>query len=207
MRKIKPRWDEDSIVQANTDIDRVMPSDPVWNYVSLSNHPECKEVEDNDGGKWLLFVPDEIFVQTFRELAKMAANFELTYSFKASGEEGSKHVFCIYCQDYRNIRFIRKVAETLLNRGFVERFGYQYRDGTKAIFFKSNETTHYKSNALGEHLTLFRYNDKKELHVKEFNDDDQFSWRLVVDEDPTVVDNFENHQLVLTFKEDDDLDG
>jgi len=209
MRKIKPRWDGSSIIQANTDIDLVVPSDPVWNYVSFSNHPEIKEKNYNNYGKWLLFVPDEIFVETFRELAKLAASMQLTGSFKASGgnDDGKAHVFCIYCPDYWNIPFVRKIADTLLKHGFIERFGYKYRDGTKAIYFKTDETTYYKSRALGEHLTLFRYTDKGELFVKEFDENENPSWKLVTTDDSDVVKNFNAHLMGLVYSEEgEDLD-
>ena len=207
-RKIKPRWEEHPVIQSDTDIDNFIPPDPIWNYVAFSNHPSIKKKDFNNNGKWLLFVPDKVFVETFRELAKLAAGMCLTDSFKASGNgDGRKeHVFCIYCPNYLDISFVRKIADVLLQHGFIERFGYQYRDGTKAIFFKTDETTDYKSRALGEHLTLFRYTNKGELHVKEFDENGNYSWKLVTSNDPNVVNNFSGYLASLVFSgEDEDL--
>ena len=205
MRKVKPRWTESSVIQAGTDFENFIPPDPGWNYVSLSNHPEITRVNLHSVGKWLLFVPDDVFVDTFRELAKLAAEMRLTDEFKASGDtdERKTHVFCIYCPDYWNVSFVRKIAEVLLKHGFIERFGYRYKDGTKAIFFKTDDTTRYKSHALGEHLTLFKYTDKGELHVKEFDEGGGYFWKLVTTNNPDVVKNFGDHLASLIYSGED----
>jgi hypothetical protein len=195
MKKIKPIWELHSVIQENTDIDSFIPPNPGWNHISLSNHPQCKDTSSGYNGKWLIFVPNDAFIDVFREIAKMATKMELTGSLKASGsaENGREHVFCIYCPDYRKIAFVRKIAQTLKAYGFIERFGYRYSDKSKAIFFKTDNATHYKSRAAGEALTLFRFTENKELSVKEFDERRNPSWRLLVGNDSKVVKNFETH--------------
>lgn len=37
------QFDEDSVIQKNTDIDNFVPPYPGWNYVRVLNHPEDKD--------------------------------------------------------------------------------------------------------------------------------------------------------------------
>ena len=79
-------------------------------------------------------------------------------------------------------------------------YGYRYRDDTKALFFKTDATTHYKSEARGESLTLFKIDNNRHLYVKEFNNG-RPSWKLVEnDNDPNIVENFESHLMDLEME-------
>ncbi len=199
MRKIKPIWESDSVIQEDTNIDSFIPPHPEWNYVSLSNHPECKNTSDEKNGKWLIFVSDEVFIETFREVARMAKEMKLTDSFKARGSdiEGNEHVFCIYCPDYTNISFVKKIGKVLLEHKFIDRFGYKYKDGTKALFFKTDEATRFMSKSLGKSLTLFKYTDRDEFFVKEFDKYGKAMWELANSDNPQIVENFEAYLFSL----------
>lgn len=201
------QFDEDSVIQKNTNIDKFVPPYPGWNYVRILNHPEDNDpyfyIQDGVGkmnsGKWLLFTPNKDFVNVFRKIAKLAKEFKLTHCFKASGEpsENGEHVFCIYSGNYRNLSFVRKIGNELIDGGFLMEYGYQYRDGTKALYFKTDDATHYKSQARGESLTLFKIDNSRNLYVKEFNNGKP-SWKLVEnDNDLSIVDNFEFHLMSL----------
>lgn len=207
----KAKFDSDSVIQEDTDIGTFIPPNPGWNYVTILNHPIDKDPYHNitEGahiikyGKWLLFVPNKDFLKVFRKVAKLTKKFKLTLCFKASGsrDEKGEHVFCIYCGDYTNISFVRKIANVLVDEGFLEMHGYQYRDGTKALFFKTDEATHHQSKSAGQSLTLYKINNKKELFVKEFNNGKP-SWKLVIkDDDPTIVKNFEFYLDTLGMDE------
>ena len=200
----KTVFNPDSVIQYNTNIDRFAPPYAGWNYVRILNHPEDPN-EYNMGrcGKWLLFVPNKDFIDVFRKIAKLAKELKLTHCFKASGSPSEKgeHVFCIYCSDCSNISFVRKIANVLLINGFLDRYGYQYRDGTKALYFKTDSATEYKSESRGQSLTLFRFTDKKELFVKEFYDGKP-SWKLITnDADSSVIENFEIYLTTLEMNE------
>jgi|SRR3989344_6169666 len=202
-------FEEDSVVQHDTDIDAFVPPHPGWNYVSITNHPKDKYIYERDVcGKWLIFVPTEEFVWAFRELAKLAKSLRLTHSFKASGRpaENGEHVFCVYCGNSSKTSFVRQIADTLTDEGFLDKYGFQYRNGTKALFYKTDTATHYKSQARGMSLTLYRFTDKKELFVKEFNDGTP-NWRLVTsDENPSIMDSFNMHLSSLEMDRSMDYD-
>lgn len=194
----KSIFDEHSVINENTDLESFIPPNPGWNYVSLKKHPEDFYV-NSYCGKWLLFVPTNEFVETFRELAKLAKEFKLTHAFKASGRpENGTHVFCIYCGNYKEIEFVGKIAKTLLEEGFVDRFGYKYRSGSKAIFFKTDETTHYKSDSKGESLSLFKFHDDYSFFVKKFFNGKP-SWEQITSLDSEIVDSFEEHLSFLSM--------
>lgn len=194
-----------SVVKRIDEIDNVLPSNPGWNYVDLFEHPLDLPYSSKYTGKWLLFIPNKDFIKVFRHLAKLSSEMKLTRTFKAAGgdEDGKEHVFCIYCNS-TNIPFIRTIAETLNCEGYIEKYGYKYRDGSKAIFFKTDEATHYKSHSAGESLTLFRYNTKGELFVKEFNSN-RPEWKLLEksDTDPSVISNFHLYLESLNIPEDE----
>lgn len=194
---------EDSVIQKNTDIDNFIPPNPGWNYIRILNHPFSKvDYHSNYYGKWLLFVPNMEFISVFRQIAKLAVQMKLTASLKASGTpERNEHVFCIYCENYKDISFVRKIADVLLSEGLLMRYGYQYGDGTKALFFKTDAATHYKSRAIGQSLTLFKFTDRKELYVKEFHSGNP-SWKLVMnDTDSNITYSFEQHLIDLEIKD------
>ena len=193
-----------SVVQSIDEIDNFIPQNPEWNYVQVVDHPLDSSYYPEFTGKWLLFVPDSDFIAVFRRLAKLTAEMKLTGSFKAAGrsnEEGS-HVFCVYCNS-ADIPFVRTIAETLDNEGYIEKYGFEYRDGSKAIFFKTDEATHYENRSLGKSLTLFRYNRRKELSVKEFNQNVPH-WKLLDkrENDPSVLDNFRYYLISLSLPDD-----
>ena len=202
----KKLFDSDSVIDENTNIDYFIPPNQGWNYIRLLDHPEDYfENKRNDTcGKWLIFVPDNDFINVFRKLAKLTKELQLTSCFKASGKKDDRglHVFCVYCMNYRNIKFIRKIAEVLLKEGFLIKYGYKYKnDNTYALFFKTDETTHYKSKASGEHLTLFRYTNINQLFVKEFINDKP-NWKLVeYDEEKGLTENFEMHLDILSMND------
>jgi len=204
------QFDEDSVIQKNTDLDSFVPPYPGWNYVRVLNNPEDKDPylyikecpNTINVGKWLLFTPNKDFVKVFRKAAKLAKDFKLTHCFKASGRpsENGEHVFCIYCGDYKNISFVRQIGNTLIDEGLLMEYGYKYRDGTKALFFKTDATTHYKSEARGESLTLFKIDNNRHLYIKEFNIG-RPSWKLVEkDNDSSIVENFESHLMDLEME-------
>ena len=200
--KGKKIFDSDSVIDEKTNIDQFIPPYPGWNYVRLLQHPEDRfnyQYNIDTCGKWLVFVPAQEFVEVFRKLCKLAKEFKLTHCFKASGEpgKGDMHVFCIYCSDYHNFSFVRKIGNTLLTEGILDKYGYKYRDGTRALFFKTDNTTHYKSNAFGESLTLFRFTNKRELYIKEFFDNKP-GWKIVIDDNQRdLTENFEMHLETL----------
>ena len=199
------KFTELSVVQRTDEIDRIIPPHLGWNYVDLAHHPLDSPYSDEYTGKWLLFVPNSDFIKVFRRLAQLTAEMKLTRTFKASGSEndGKKHVFCIYCNS-ANIPFVRTIAETLNNERYIDKYGYKYRDGSKAIYFKTDEATHYESRSLGKSLTLFRYNTRKELSVKEFNQNGP-EWKLLSkhENDSTVLENFRSYLNSLSFPDDD----
>ena len=198
-------FDSSSVINNKTDIDNFIPPNPGWNYVRIKNNPEDPDKHTGFCGKWLLFIPNREFISVFRKIAKLAKELKLTHCFKASGSpgRGGEHVFCIYCSDYRQIYFVRKIAETLLSGKFLEKYSYTYKDGTKAIYFKTDNATHYKSNARGLSLTLFKFTNQKELFVKEFHDGKP-TWKLVTnDNNQRIADNFENHLMMLEINETD----
>ena len=199
-------FDSYSEVQDNTNIDFFIPPNPGWNYVRLISHPEDnnKKYEYNCG-KWLLFVPESEFNNVFRTLAKLVKEYKLTSCFKASGEPDQKglHVFCIYCTDCSNISFVRKIAELLNSLGYVKLYGYKYQNGISAIFFKTDSATEYMSHSRGKSLTLFKYEENKQLYVKEFNGFKP-SWKLVIgDTDKKIIENFQDYLDTLKFDPSD----
>jgi len=207
-------FDEDSVIQNSTNIEKFIPPYPGWNYVKVLNHPEdpdpfhnIKEgVYKNNVGKWLLFIPNQDFFEVFRQIAKLAKQFKLTHCFKASGEptEKGEHVFCIYCGDYTKIAFVRKIGNVLINEGLLDKYGWTYRNGGKALFFKTDSATEYMSISRGKSLTLFKINNDKELYVKEFTDGKP-SWKLITnDDDSNIVNSFEMHLTTLSME---DIDG
>lgn len=199
------KFTELSVVQRTDEIDRIIPPHLGWNYVDLAHHPLDSPYSDEYTGKWLLFVPNSDFIKVFRRLAQLTAEMKLTRRFKASGSEndGKEHVFCIYCNS-ANIPFVRTIADTLNNERYIDKYGYKYRDGSKAIFFKTDEATHYKSSSLGESLTLFKYTTGKELFVKEFNTNGP-KWKFLdkSNNDPAVLDNFRSYLESLSFTDDE----
>ena len=194
-----------SVVQSIDEINNFIPPYPGWNYVEVDNHPLDSPYSFNYTGKWLLFVPNSDFVEIFRRLAKLTSAMKLTRTFKASGlnEDNKDHVFCVYCNS-NDITFVRTIAETLDKEGYIEKYGYKYRNGSKAIFFKTDETTHYKSSAMGMSLTLFRFNTKKEFFVKVFNEKLP-EWKLVDknEKDVKIIDNFRSYLNSLYLQDDD----
>jgi hypothetical protein len=205
MGKIHVKFNGRSVVQDVDEIDSFIPPNPGWNYVEVQDHPLDTPYSHEYTGKWLLFVPDSDFITVFRRLAKLTAGLELTRSFKAAGlsEKDGNHVFCVYCNS-ADIPFVRKIAETLDNEGYLEKYGYKYRDGSKAVYFKTEEATHYESRSRGMSLTLFRYNTRKELSVKEFNKNGP-EWKPLDkhENDSTIIDNFRSYLDYLSFSEDD----
>ena len=205
MGKIHVKFTELSVVQSIDEIDRFIPPNPGWNYVQVAGHPLDSPYSPEYTGKWLLFVPNSDFIAVFRRLAELTAEMKFTGTFKASGhsENEGDHVFCIYCNS-ADIPFVRTIAETLNNEGYIEKYGYKYRDGSKAIYFKTDEATHYESRSLGKSLTLFRYNTRKELSVKEFNQNGP-EWKLLSkhENDSTVLENFRSYLNSLSFPDDD----
>lgn len=185
-------FDSDSVVKESTNIDVFIPPNPGWNFVRLLHHPEDNsEYHPAYCGKWLLFVPDEDFVSVFRTLAKLTRDYNLTQCFKASGRPDNKnlHVFCIYCLDCKDFPFVKKIANKLNNLGFIKKYGYTYRGGQSAIFFKTDGATHYKSRSRGSSLTLFRYMEDDKLYVKRFNQGIP-SWVLVKKNEAWLVEEF-----------------
>ena len=150
----------------------------------------------------LLFVKDEDFYDVFRDLAKLTKDYELTHCFKASGSANQEglHVFCIYCSDCSDISFVRKMGWKLNERNYIKKYGYKYQGGDSAIYFKTDEATHYKSESRGSSITLFRYMDDSSLYVKEFHDKKP-SWKLVTDNDPNVIDNFQDYLGILEMED------
>ena len=192
MVKTPVKFSEHSVVQRIDEIENFIPPNPGWNYVDVLDHPCDSHYSHQYTGKWLLFTPNSDFIAVFRRLAKLTAEMKLTGTFKASGanENNRDHVFCIYCNSV-DIPFVRTIAETLNQEGLIENYGYKYRDGSKAIYFKTDEATHYESQSRGKSLTLFRYNTRKELSVKEFNKNGP-EWKLLDknDNDSSVLENF-----------------
>ncbi len=189
----------DSVIDEETDLDSFVPPHIGWNYVRLLRHPEDnKEYSHYYCGKWLLFVPDSDFISVFRTLAKLTKDFNLTHCFKASGSsERGSHVFCIYCLDCTDIVFIRKIAVLLKALGFLDKYGYRYKGGMSAIFFKTDEATHYKSKSLGSSITLYRYTSKDELSIKEFVNMKP-RWKNVENQNVVKeVDKFYDHLTIL----------
>jgi hypothetical protein len=197
-------FDSDSVIQEDTDIDSFRPPYPGWNYVRLLYHPD-DNLEYNEAycGKWLLFVPDEEFLQVFRSLCKLVKDFNLTHCFKASGtpDEKGLHVFCVYCSDCRDFKFVKKIAKQFNDLGFLKKYGYTYRDGHSAIYFKTDGATHYKSMSRGSSITLFRYMDDNKLYIKKF-EYSKPSWILVDDSNPELVDEF-----IMSLHDMETLDG
>ncbi|MFA5888086.1 MAG: hypothetical protein WC852_05245 [Candidatus Nanoarchaeia archaeon] len=196
----------DSVVQSDTNIDQFVPPNRGWNFVRILNHPEDSGDYIRDKcGKWLLFVPNKDFIDLFRKLAKLTKELKLTHCFKASGSpsERGEHVFCIYCSDCSNISFVRKIANVLLSNGLLDEYGYRYWDGIKALFFKTDSATDYKSQSMGESLTLFKFTNKNELFVKKF-DNMKPRWELIVnDNDSSIIENFEEHLILLEMSEEE----
>jgi len=183
---------EDSVINGKTDLERFIPPNPGWNYVRISNHPEDCFVQGLCG-KWLLFTPKNHYVETFRKLSKLMIENKLTHCFKASGsEENGFHVFCIYCGNYQNIKFVKKIAKVLLDEGLINNFGYLYKNGVKAIYFKTDNATHYKSRSKGQSLTLFKFEDTGSFFVKRFEGSKPL-WESVNSLDPNITENFEDH--------------
>ena len=193
-------FNETSVIDEKTDIPSFIPPNRGWNYVSLREHPNDTHIRGNCG-KWLLFVPPEDFIDTFRLLSTLAKEFELTHCFKASGApERGTHVFCIYCGNYKDIAFVKKTARLLLEIGLLKKFGYKYSGGSSAIFFKTDETTHYSSDARGQSLTLFKFHEEGQLFVKKFIRESP-KWELVNSFDSKITENFEDYLDYLQVKD------
>ena len=205
MVKNPVKFTERSVVQGIDEIENVIPPYPGWNFVEVMGHPLDSPYSHQYTGKWLLFTPNSDFITVFRRLAKLTSELKLTGTYKASGrnEDNRDHVFCIYCNS-TDIPFVRTIAETLNQEGYIEKYGYKYRDGSKAIYFKTDEATHYESPSLGKSLTLFRYNTRMELSVKEFNENGP-EWKLLgeSEKDPSVIVNFRWYLESLQFPVDD----
>jgi len=196
--KPKVKWADDSVVQADTDLDTFIPPHQGWNYVTIENYLDWGD--SYESGKWLLFVPDKQFVDAFRHLARLAGELKLGHSFKAMGRTEKDHPFCLYCPSYRDVPFIRKVAECLLKEGFIDSFGYLDRDGIRNIYFKPDEATSYKSRGVGESLTIFRFNNRNELYIKQFDEDFKPSWKFV--DSKLGDDAFSSYEIYLDLKKD-----
>lgn len=200
---VKVVFHPDSVIQTDTEVESFVPPYLGWNDVKILNHLEDPD-ESYTGlcGKWMLFVLHQDFINVFREIAGLTKEMKLTHHFKAFGvpNERKKHVFCIYCSDYSNISFVRKIANVLLSEGLLAKYGYPYKDGTKALFFKTNSATEHKSRSIGQFLTLFKFTDKKELFVKEFQNKKP-KWKLVTnDKDSSIISNFEMYLATLKNK-------
>ena len=68
---------------------------------------------------------------------------------------------------------------------------------TGTIFFKTDQTTHFRSRARGLSLTLFRFSDGRNLWVKEFHNE-KTKWVFVRnDREESITQNFEFHLEML----------
>lgn len=196
---VRTRFDYDSVIDESTDLGTFIPPNPGWNYVRLLSHPEDnREYSSFYCGKWLLFVKNEEFLDVFRKLAGLTKEYELTHCFKTLGNPDQKglHVFCIYCSDCSDIAFVRKIGKKLNDLGYIKKYGYNYWGGNSAIYFKTDEATHYKSQSKGSSITLFRYMDDDSLYVKEFHDEKP-AWVMVKSNNPHIIDNFQTYLQIL----------
>ena len=152
-------------------------------------------------GKWMLFIPNTDFIEVFRKVAKLTINLELTNSFKANGGTEKEHVFCIYCKNYKEIKFVRKIAMKLWKEGFIDKYGVKYKDGTRAIFFKPDEATdRWLYSDTGDSGTLYKFTNDGKLFFKEYDHDYKPHWTLV--EDDNNVEILDNYETYIGYKDE-----
>ena len=202
--KVRTIFNEHSVIQTVKQLDTFIPPNNGWNYVMVENDLNDKSGErsfafEDTTGKWMLFIPDADFIKVFRGVARLAANLELTNSFKASGGREKSHVFCIYCRNFKNIKFVRKIAKIIMDSGFIDNYGVKYKDGTRAIFFKPDDATrgNFYSES-GNSMTLYKFTNKAELFFKEFDQDYNPHWSLV--EDDNNLEVLDNYEIYFDYK-------
>jgi hypothetical protein len=144
----------DTIYRLLQEGEGVIPSKTTLMYYIIQDAPEVEqgEVDDENAGKWLIFIEAKQVDSTWRMIREETVAGRLGISAKVSTAKPNpesrddRKVIFVYTRDWRDEEDVMRVRERLWTLGFVERLGYKRNIETyKGEYSKKGKRVTYYS--------------------------------------------------------------